>query len=284
MYQRFEGSFRSFDSTRLFYQGWEAKDTQAHVIITHGQGEHSECYARLVQAFEGQKISFWAWDLRGHGRSEGVRGHADSFHHYVRDYLQFIDRVLKRLDDHKPVFLVAHSMGALIQTLALLERSQDEFRAQILSAPLFGVALPVPAYKKVGAEWLEKLLPKLTLGNEITHDMLTRDPDIMREFEKDPLRHNRISSGVYLGFIRAFTEVFERASEIKLPTLFLCPEQDPVVDTSTTLALKDRWGTQDTKALVYGEGARHEMFNDTHRLTVYRDLQEYLRERMEEPK
>lgn len=284
MYQRFEGSFQSFDATRIFYQGWEAKDTQAHVIISHGQGEHSESYHRVVDFFAGQNISFWAWDMRGHGRSEGIRGYAESFQHYVRDYLQFIDMVLKRLNDGKPVFLLAHSMGALVQTLALLERPQEDFTAQILSAPLFGVAVAVPAYKKHAAEWLAKLAPKITLGNELTNDMLTRDPDIMREFDKDPLRHNKLSSGVYLGMTAAFQEVMNRAGEIKVPTLFMCPEKDPVVDTPTTQAMKEKWGAEDTKILIYGDGARHEMVNDTHRTTVLKDMQDYMQSFMKETK
>lgn len=284
MYQRFEGSFQSFDTTRIFYQGWEAKDTQAHVIITHGQGEHSESYHRVVEFFAGQNISFWAWDMRGHGRSEGIRGYAESFHHYVRDYLQFVDMVLKRLKDGKPVFLLAHSMGALVQTLGLLERPQENFAAQVLSAPLFGVAVAVPAFKKHAAEWLVKIAPKVTMGNELSNDMLTRDPDIMREFDKDPLRHNKLSAGVYLGFLKSFEEVANRASEIKVPTLFLCPEKDPVVDTQATLQLKEKWGAEDTKILIYGDGARHEMLNDTHRQIVMKDLQEYLQAHMKDAK
>jgi hypothetical protein len=64
-YIRMEGRFTSFDSTPIFYQGWKPlTDAKAVVIITHGQGEHSECYHRVVRHFAGKGFEFWAWDLR----------------------------------------------------------------------------------------------------------------------------------------------------------------------------------------------------------------------------
>lgn len=283
MYKRFEGSFQSFDSTRIFYQGWEAKNTKAHVIITHGQGEHSESYQRVVDHFAGQGISFWAWDMRGHGRSEGVRGFVGDFQDYVKDYLIFLDRILKRLGVAEPIFLMAHSMGGMVQNLALFERTQDEFAGQILSAPLFGLAVEVPAFKKHAAEWLYKILPKVTMWNEIKNEMLTRDAEIMREFDKDVLRHDRISSGVYLGMLKNFDVLSERIPEIKIPTLFLCPEQDPVVDTQAALRAKEKMTTE-VKFLTYGEGARHEMLNDIHRNDVLKDLQEFIMSHIKDKK
>lgn len=283
MYKRFEGSFQSFDSTRIFYQGWEAPNSKAHVIITHGQGEHSECYHRVVKHFEGQGISFWAWDMRGHGRSEGIRGFVGDFHDYVRDYLIFLDRILKRIGVREPIFLMAHSLGGMIQNLALFERTQEEFAGQILSAPLFGIAMEVPAIKKHAAEWLFKLFPKVTMWNEIKNEMLTRDAEIMREFEKDVLRHDRISSGVYLGMLKNFDVLSERISEIKIPTLFLCPDPDPIVDTQATARAKDKMKAE-VKFLTYGDGARHEMFNDTHRNDVYKDVQEFLMSHIKDKK
>ncbi len=282
MYRRYESSFESFDKTRIFYQGWESADPEAFIIVTHGQGEHSECYHRLVEYFDEQRFSFWAWDMRGHGKSAGIRGYANDFQDYVKDYLKFLEIILKQIPSGKPIFLLAHSMGALVQNMGLLERSQKEFQAQILSAPLFGIAVEVPAFKKMAAEWLQNVLPKITLSTGLKNEMLTRDPDVMREFDKDPLRHDRVSSGVYLGFLKTFPYILEHAGQIQLPTFLLCPEKDPVVSTEATLAWVEKLGSPDKKYLIYGDGARHEMFNDTHRLTVFKDLHDYLSSHLKE--
>lgn len=277
-YHRFEGSFNSFDSLKIFYQGWKPSDQniRATVIITHGHGEHSESYHRVVSQFENKGYEFWAWDLRGHGRSEGIRGYAKSFQDYVQDYGLFLDLILQKVNRKNPVFLLSHSMGGLIQLSGLLHQNQDDFKAQVVSAPLLGVAVTVPPLKKHAAEFLERFLPKVTLGNEVNNDMLTRDPEVMKEFDKDPLRHNKISSGVYLGFLRQIDVLMQKASEIRLPTLFQCPEKDPLCSTEATRKFHQLMDSSVTKFLVYGDGARHEMYNDIHRAEVLRDMENYL--------
>ncbi len=280
-YQRFEGSFNSFDSTYLFYQGWKptgpfASRPRATIIITHGQGEHSESYHRVFSHFENKGFEFWAWDLRGHGRSKGIRGYAKSFQDYIQDYGLFLDLILKKVNQKNPIFLLSHSMGGLIQLSGLMKRDQSEFKAQVFSAPLLGVAVDVPAFKKHGAEILERFLPQVTLGNEVNNEMLTREPEIMREFDQDPLRHNKISSGVYLGFLREIESVITKASEVKIPTLFQCPEKDPLCSTDATRKFSGLMDPKMTKLLVYGDGARHEMYNDTNRAEVLRDLENFL--------
>lgn len=275
-YQRFEGTFNSFDSTQIFYQGWKPANPRATIVITHGQGEHSESYHRLISFFENKGFEFWAWDMRGHGRSEGIRGYAKSFQNYIQDYGLFLDLILKKVNRKNPVFLLSHSMGGLVQLSGLIKRDQSEFKAQVVSAPLLGVAVAVPAFKKHGAEVLERFFPKVTLGNEVSYDMLTREPAIMREFEKDSLRHNKISSGVYLGFLKEIDIIMTQAAQIKIPTLFQCPEKDPLCSTEETRKFSGMMDPAHTKLLVYGEGARHEMYNDSNRLEVLKDVENFL--------
>ena len=283
-YNRVEGSFNTFDSTKIFYQGWKPANekVRATIIITHGQGEHSESYHRVVSHFENKGLEFWGWDLRGHGRSEGIRGYAKSFQDYIQDYGLFLDLILSKVNRKNPVILLSHSMGGLIQLSGLVLRDQNEFKAQIVSAPLLGVAVAVPAFKKHGAVLLEKYLPKITLGNEIDNDQLTRDPEIMREFDKDTLRHNKISSGVYLGMINQIEKLTGKASEIKIPTLFQCPEKDPICSTDATRKFSGLMNLSKTKLLVYGDGARHEMYNDIHRAEVFKDMEHFLESQLKE--
>lgn len=275
-YSRFEGFFKAFDHTQLFYQSWTHPSPKASVVITHGQGEHSECYSRLINFFEDKQINFYSYDLRGHGRSEGLRGYSEHFENYVKDNLQFYDLITKKVNGMHPLFLLGHSMGGLIQTLSLLQANQSAFQAQILSAPLFGLAVEVPALKKHGAQLIQKLFPKLTLGNEIDYDMLTRDPEILREYEKDTLRHDRISSGVYLGFVREFESLQTRVSSITIPSLLVCAEKDPIVDSKACELTFSHFGSSIKKSHFYGQEAKHELFNDIIRNEVFGDVGRFL--------
>lgn len=276
MYKRSEGFFKGYQDINLFFQTWDNPQAQGTVIITHGHGEHSESYHRLVKAFENDKWNFYAWDLRGHGRSEGHRGYVAEFDDYCRDFKIFLDMILKEDKVRKgPVVLFCHSMGGLIQIKTLIRNPDIPCTAMIASAPMLGLSVAVPMFKAKGAILLNSLFPKVTMGNELSNEMLTRDLDVIREYEQDALRHARISSGAFLGFLEGFEYVRPRANEIKMPALFIIPENDEVVSSPTTRAFFENLGSKRKEIYVYPEG-KHELINDTIRNTVFADIKKFL--------
>ncbi|MBC7420488.1 MAG: lysophospholipase [Bdellovibrio sp.] len=276
MYQRSETFFKGYDNTKLFLQKWIASNAKGTILFTHGQAEHSDCYQRFIDGLDNQKWNFIGWDLRGHGRSDGIRGYAKDFNEYVFDFKIFIDLCLNFSEvKDKPVVLLAHSMGGLIQTCSLLENLTPNISAQVLSSPLFGVSVEVPAWKDAGAGIINAFLPKITMSNEINASQLTHDPEIIREYEQDTYRHNRISSGVYLGFKREFPKVLTRASEITLPTLLHVSDNDPVISSPSALKFFEELGSSQ-KTLKIIEDGKHELYNDTARKEVYKTVIDFL--------
>lgn len=275
-YTRSEGFFRGHEDIQLFFQAWEKPQAQGTIIITHGQGEHSEAYSRLIAGLSDQPWNIYAWDLRGHGRSDGRRGYVAEFDNYCEDFVIFVKKI-SALDKvkNKPLILLCHSMGALIQLKTLLRHHELPVTAIVVSSPLLGIAVPVPAFKSQGAKFLNKILPQVTMGNEINNAMLTRDPDVIREFEHDALRHHRISSGAFLGFLESFDFVRPRAQDVKIPALFLISDSDPVVSSTEARQFFDSMGSKDKEIFVYS-GAKHELFNDIIRNTVFADLKKFL--------
>ena len=277
-YQRNEGYFKGYKNESLFFQSWEKKNPSATIIITHGMGEHSESYIRLINFFQSQYYSFIAWDLRGHGRSNGKRGYVENFNDFIYDMEIFLKEVFETYKFKSPIILLGHSMGGLVQTKFLLTNpNKFLIAAQILSAPLFGFSLPVPSIKDRAARILNALLPQVTLGNEIDSDMLTRDAEVVAGFEKDHLRHTLISSGIYLGMIESFEMTLSRASEITLPTFIQLSENDPVVSTAKAKEFFTTISSTNKRIILYGDGARHESYNDIHRNTVFQDLEKNIK-------
>lgn len=279
MLTRAEKFFKGHDGLKLFLQTWENPKAQATILITHGQAEHSDAYQRLVEGLSKHlDLNFVGWDLRGHGKSDGLRGYAADFDHYVLDYDCFIDQALALpLIKNKPVFILGHSMGGLIQTCALIEKKYTQFVAQILSSPLFGLDLEVPVWKTSAADVLNKFLPKLTLGNEIKFDRLTRDMDVIREYEKDTYRHSKISTGVFLGIKREVEKVKSRGSDITLPTFLNISDHDPIVSTKDAIDFFESISSAD-KVLKMIEGAKHELYNDTCREDVFAAVADFCKD------
>lgn len=281
MYERREGFFQGSSHNKLFLQIWNNPNARGSILITHGQGEHTDCYHRLVNYFAQDPVQnswdFYAWDLRGHGRSEGKRGYVRQFSEYVEDFKIFVKEIRSNAKFNKgPVILLSHSMGGEVQLKALIEHPQLIPSAQIYSAPLLGLSLEVPAIKKQASLWLNRFTPTVTLSNGIENGFLTRDPNIIAEYEADVLRHDRVSAGAFLGMVEGFDFIRQHASQLQGPILFQCPEEDPVVSTSAAKEVFALLGSEDKVLLTYGNGARHEMYNDIHRTEVFSDLKRYL--------
>lgn len=276
MYKRSEGFFKGYQDVNLFFQVWDNPEARGTVIINHGQGEHSEAYHRMVKAFENDKWSFYSWDCRGHGRSEGRRGYVGEFDDYCHDYKIFLDMVMS---DEKvkrgPVILFGHSMGGLILAKTLIRNPEIPCAGVVFSAPLLGLSIPVPVYKSTAATIFNSILPQITMGNELTNEMLTRDLDVIREFEQDALRHTRISPGAFIGFLESFEYVRPRAGEIKKPALFIVSDNDPVVSTPEIKNFYEKLGSSQKELFVY-PGAKHELVNDIIRNTVFADIKKFL--------
>ena len=259
MFKRSESFFTGSQKNHLFYQVWEPTHSKGNVVITHGQAEHSGCYQRLVEGLQELSYTVYAWDMRGHGRSEGKRGFAKDFEDYVKDFQIFLQHLR---DEHglypKDLALIGHSMGGLVQLKMLLNNLHWDFQAQVLSSPMLGVAVDVPLYKDLAAFVFRSVLPSLTLSNEIHFEDLTRDPDVIKEFNFDVMRHDRISAGAYLGAVSTIELLRSNMHKIETPTLWQIPENDPVVGSQSSRALFAKLGRSQKVLKVYPD-RKHEI-------------------------
>lgn len=274
--KRVEGFFEGHQEMKLFFQAWIPEvPSRGILVVTHGQGEHSESYQRLVDGLKEINWTVLAWDLRGHGRSEGQRGFTASFLDYVRDFEMFWNQVVPLYrGEHQPVYF-SHSLGSLIQLKALSGLLCGEEQAQILSNPFLGLSMPVPSYKEIAAQIFRVALPHLTLSNEIRNEDLTSDPAVLEEFAKDSLRHHKISSEVYLGGQECQAEVLARPEVWTAPLLMLLSENDPVVSTRLNLEFFEKIPAGEKKQVVFAD-FRHELVNEIGRKKVFAIICEFL--------
>src|SRR5947209_9218665 len=68
------GTLRGGHGNRLFYRRWRAPEAEKTLLIVHGLSEHSARYLHVGGFFHARGYNVLAFDLRGHGRSEGRRG------------------------------------------------------------------------------------------------------------------------------------------------------------------------------------------------------------------
>jgi alpha-beta hydrolase superfamily lysophospholipase len=281
--ERLEGSFFGHDDIELFYQVWRPDhksdhNSRGHFLLTHGIGEHSECYHEVATSLVETGWTVYSWDLRGHGRSEGKRGFVRNFKEF-RDDLDCFIKHFKSIEggDGQNRFLFGHSMGGLITLQLLLDSPPQGFQAVVLSSPATGFALAIPGFKKTAAEIFSRWAPKLTMHNEIKYEDLHRDAERLKEYHADPLRHDKISSNLFLGMSEGMQEVFQRAHEIHQPILFQLAGHDKICSTHVAQQVFERLGSKDKSLIVYPDSL-HEIYNDHERDQVIHDLKFFLQQ------
>lgn len=273
MSQRFEGYFKGHDQTELFFQTWTPEKVRGRILITHGLAEHSECYNQLAKTLAEDGWQVFAWDLRGHGRSEGKRGFVRHLNNYVDDLGCFVKRVQKDSEGENLLFF-GHSMGGLITSL-FLQNNSVEYAALVLSSPALGLSVQVPRLKEALAHFAVRWVPTLTMYNEIKYEDLTRDEEILKSHRTDNLRHEKISPGLFLSMVESFPLALENADKLTQPTLMQLSGDDRLVSVTAAREFFEKLPNKKNQLLVYTESL-HEIYNDLDREQVIADLKKFI--------
>ena len=100
-----ESTYTGFDGTKMFLRTWVPDEEPRAVIIgIHGLGSHSGLQNFIGTTFAKRGMPFYAPDLRGFGRFEGLKGHVDSFDHWIED--QSLYQLFLVLIGYKTVILL----------------------------------------------------------------------------------------------------------------------------------------------------------------------------------
>jgi lysophospholipase len=197
---------------------WSTGGSRGTIGVLHGLGDHAGRYGRIVEALTRRGFSVEALDLPGHGRSYGPRGHVESW----EDYATAMDAWWSRPRSHGEamVALLGHSMGSLV-ALDFVLRHPGRLRALVLSAPPFEVVLRAAMLKVRLAQIIVRFWPGFTQHTPILPSMLSRDPEVARAHNEDPLVHYMMSARLFFEYTGKNNDLKRRASEVPLPTLVI---------------------------------------------------------------
>ncbi|MEA1961792.1 MAG: alpha/beta hydrolase [Bacillota bacterium] len=253
-------SLSGHGGVNLYCKCWKAESVRGIVVIAHGLGEHCERYQPLIKTMQGQGLSFYAIDHRGHGRSGGPKGHINHFSEYVVDLKRLFDFVRQEEGPALPICLLGHSMGGVIAFQYALSYPGG-FDTLILSSAGIIPAVPISAFKKKMASVLSVLLPKMGMVTGLEASLLSHDKDVVQAYIDDPLVHDRVSSRWYMEFTRAGEECLARASELTMPLLIIHGKEDGIVDYHGSEEVMEKAASQDKQIFVF-EGLYHETMNE----------------------
>lgn len=281
-------------------------EPRAMVQIAHGASEHALRYDRLARVLTGAGYGVYANDHRGHGRTAGtlerfgIAG-PDGWDRLVADTERLAARIASA-HPGLPIVLVGHSMGSLVAQ-AVLQHGAKGLRAVVLSGTLSslpvsddygarvdaaiardGRGAPSEEFAALFAGFNDPFVDPARPEEATGFEWLSRDPAEVRKYVDDPWCGQLLTNGFVADNWRGLAEIWAPGSEERIPkgipVLFIAGEQDPVGEFGEgvrRLAERYRQAGISVTERIY-PGARHEVFNETNRDQVHRDLLAWLDE------
>lgn len=251
--------WKTRDGLKIFGQLWKTDGPEKAIIaLVHGFGEHSNRYHHVAEAFCDHNYSMIAMDHRGHGKSEGQRGHTPSYESLMQD----IDILLEQAADHfpdTPVILYGHSMGGNIVTNYLLQRNQNVLAA-VVTGPFYRTAEPPPAYQMALGKLMNKVWGAFPDKAKLDAHQISRDKAVVDKYVADPLVHNKISARMGLSLIEMGEYAIQHASDLDIPFYIIHGDADGLTDVDGSRAFAANSG-ENVKLNVL-PGFYHEVHND----------------------
>ncbi len=272
-----EGRLISNDGLNLFWKAWipEAKP-RAVVHIIHGYAEHVGRYKNVVDELVSDNYLLIGKDHRGHGKSEGKRGHIKSFEQYISDDRAFFKEIIEKDYPDTPYFVLGHSMGSII-ALNYAEKYQADMAGLILSGtgskPGKAIGKAIVLLSKIGS----MLFPNIHVKSVLPPEFISRDPDVVKAYVDDPLTYDVITPRLAEQMYTYLDLAFKNAPSINIPVLVQCGSAD--TSFSGQDELYNAIASQDKKISIY-EGLKHEVYNELEkdRIKVLKDLHDWLNE------
>lgn len=274
------------DGLRIACYRWPGTArTSAVVQIAHGLGEHALRYAGIAKFLNNAGFHVYANDHRGHGSTApSAEAYGDfgevGWDGVVADLAQ-LTGIIQAREPGLPIILLGHSMGSFAAQDYLLSHS-----AMIRGCALSGSAAPdliAHLIEEVGEGGLESLNTPFEPART-PFDWLSRNPAEVDAYVSDTRcgfnLNDRSRESAQISWARLKdTDALKRIRP-ELPLYILAGDADPVNhDLEYLRPVAERYraaGLRDVTEKYYPAG-RHEMFNETNRDEVFRDLLAWLR-------
>jgi alpha-beta hydrolase superfamily lysophospholipase len=274
-----EGEFKGVNDVKIYFQGWLPENKpKGLILIVHAFAEHSGRYKNIVDKLIPLNYAIYAHDLRGHGKSEGLKNYVDSMDQFIEDLKKFYD-IIKEKSPRLPIFMLGHSFGSLI-IVYFTKKYENLLNGIIIAAMGTRTGGKSNGFMRAIAKIFSKLAPRISMNPGLNPELLSHDLDVIEDYKNDPLvNYKKITTRLGYIMIKSFRAVPSFISELKLPMLMQCGSEDRLIYGAEEI--KDMF-TMDDKVIKIYDGLYHEVYNEseTYRKEVLTDLSMWLEEHL----
>ena len=204
---------------------------------------------------------------------------------------------IKEIFPDLPVYLLGHSMGTLVAR-NYLKYFDNELEKLILTGPPcenpavdLGLLIARTQKRHRGGRYRSKLLETMSFGTFASRfageksrfAWICSDEEVVKAYEESPLCGFTFTADGFEGLLMLLKETYRkegwRLQNPQLPILFLGGEEDPCIGNGRKFVKELQYMRQVGYRHVTGKlypGMRHEILNEKDKLTVYRNIYQYL--------
>ncbi len=275
--------------------------------IVHGMAEHIDRYDEFARFLAGKGILVVGEDHLGHGKSVPEGGTYGYFceHDAANVVVRDVHRLKKIMQEQYPgvlYLILGHSMGSFILRNYLFRYGSGVDGAIIVGTgmqpkPVLIFARALTAIQKVfcGAKHVGKFIDKVSFGNyndrfEPTRtgaDWLSRETANVDRYLADPMCGFTFTLNGFATLFKLIYNCHDRekieSMPKQLPVMLIAGAEDPVGNYGKSVEMVYQSyldaGMQNVQMKLY-ENDRHELLNETDRVSVYEDVYRWILQRI----
>ena len=265
------GLSHSSEGLVLFHVAEVAADGEPRGVVTivHDAGEHGGRYEALAGVLADRGWAVALPDLRGHGKSEGERGHSAGLREVHRDLDEVQNHLAYRLPD-APKVLLGVGLGAAFAA-SYAAADPGRLSALILAAPVFDPPFSDPPAKRGLSKFFGKDAPTDAGGTGYSAESISVEADVRAAWSGDELVHTTLTRRAAAEARRAIGDHLAKAPDIDLPLMVVQGDADALGSPDRVAA----WDGRGPKVLRIA-GAGHAVFHESTSATTNAAVADWL--------
>ena len=265
---------------KVYYRFWEAgkqDSVLANVFAIHGLGGHSFWFNHAADAFNKNKINMFSFDLPGFGQSKYPIGTIDSYKTWINTSKEMLEKFKQYFEVNKPVFILGHSMGALI---AVLMSKNVKAKGWIISVPSFEghkhtwnlIDFVLPVLCK------SFFKPSQNITLPFGPENITKNKDTQLRIKKDPLRVISPDAAMFRHVYFLTLSAKRYIASVPGPVLMLIAGQDKVCSNLAMEEYFKKIKSNDKLEKVY-QDSYHDLFIEDEVEEIVNDISNWIKDR-----
>lgn len=276
-----------------------ATSLKGNILIVTGMAEHSLRYNDFASFLNSLGYNVYSLNHYGQGEKNGeLMNPCDDYFFKMIETIKDFNKMLKSLNNDKPLINIAHSMGSFIMQ-GYIEKYSETIDKCILigsngrnSLVKVGYFLSKILINKGNENKKAKLFHNLSIGAyeksvknkkiSSVNEWLSYNLENVKKYDEDPLSGVRPTNKFYKNFLKGLSTIQKEKNidniSKTLPILILGGKEDPVGNNGKGLVSLTRIYKNHNLnvTLKLYDHMRHEILNEDEHMKVYNDIKDFV--------